>query len=64
MVDNFIVCREYDISSAVLQREEVSELQWATPEEIGRLQREGRFFRYRQFALVAGYVGRHTPARC
>ena len=59
IVENFIVCREYDAASAVLQPEEVSELRWATPAEIRLLQREGRFFRYFHLDMVENYMARH-----
>lgn len=62
IVENFIVCREYDVETAVLQREEVSALRWASPAEIRQLQRQGRFFNYLQFDRVESYVTRHTRA--
>lgn len=62
IVENFIVCREYDAQTAVLQREEVSALRWAAPAEIRLMQRQGRFFRYLRFDRVEDFVARHTEA--
>lgn len=62
LVENFVVCREFDIASAALQPGEVSALRWAATEEIRCLRRQGRFFPYRIFDRLADYVARHIPA--
>lgn len=62
IVENFIVCREYEAETAVLQQEEVSALRWASPEEIRRMQRQGVFFHYVHFDRVEDFVARRTRA--
>nr|UWI48975.1 NUDIX domain-containing protein [Clostridioides difficile] len=44
--DVYLVKKEYDISNAILQKEEVSDIKWVSTDEIRQLLKEGLFFEY------------------
>lgn len=44
--DVYLVKKEYDISNAILQKEEVSDIKWVSTGEIRQLLKEGLFFEY------------------
>ncbi len=41
--DVYLVKKEYDISKAILQEEEVSDIKWVSTDEIRQLLKEGLF---------------------
>ncbi|MCC0631490.1 NUDIX domain-containing protein [Clostridioides sp. ZZV15-6388] len=44
--DVYLVKKEYDVSNAILQKEEVSDIKWVSTGEIRQLLKEGLFFEY------------------
>ncbi|MGO1043974.1 hypothetical protein ACTPEO_14650 [Clostridioides difficile] len=44
--DVYLVKKEYDVSNAILQKEEVSDIKWVSTSEIRQLLKEGLFFEY------------------
>lgn len=56
IMDNYIVLQEFDIESAALQVEEVSEIKWATLQEVKQMTDKGEFFKYKEFQDVIRYI--------
>ncbi|MCC0635366.1 MULTISPECIES: NUDIX hydrolase [unclassified Clostridioides] len=44
--DVYLVKKEYDVSNAILQKEEVSDIKWVSTGEIRQLLKKGLFFEY------------------
>lgn len=44
--DVYFVKKEYDISKAILQEEEVSDIKWVSTDRIRQLIKDGLFFEY------------------
>lgn len=59
IMDNYIVIQEFDIRSAVLQSEEVSEIKWASLEEIEHMIKNKTFFEYPELPYVVDFINNH-----
>lgn len=56
IMDNYIVVQEFNISSAVLQEEEVSGIKWVSLEELERMLKKKEFFKYTEMPYVIEFI--------
>lgn len=56
IMDNYIVLQEFDLSSAVLQVEEVSGIKWASLHEVERMLKKKEFFQYTEMSYVIEFI--------
>ena len=56
IMDSYIVVQEFDISRAVLQLEEVSDIRWITLDELGDMVKNKRFFNYMELPYVTNFI--------
>ncbi|MCC0650196.1 NUDIX domain-containing protein, partial [Clostridioides sp. ZZV15-6598] len=54
--DVYLVKKEYDVSNAILQKEEVSDIKWVSTSEIRQLLKEGLFFEYPEIYDLSLYT--------
>lgn len=55
-VDNFITVQDFDISKAVLQMEEVSEIKWVTVKELKTMVNNNEFYKYPELPYLFNYI--------
>ena len=59
IMDNYIVFQDFDISSAVLQKEEVSEIKWVSLDELKDMVIRNEFYKHRELSYVIDYINNH-----
>lgn len=59
IMDDYAVVQDFDISSAVLQSEEVSEIKWVSLDEIKPMVEKKIFFEYTEFPYVIDFISNH-----
>lgn len=60
IMDNYIVHKEFDVSSAVLQTEEVSEIKWVSLDEVLVMVNKGEFYKHRELPYVIEYIKNYS----
>lgn len=58
--ENFVVQQDFDIKDAVLQAEEVSDVQWVSLEKLQAMVTNREFYRYPEFYDVVHFVDERT----
>lgn len=61
--ENFIVQQEFDLENAVLQLEEVSALQWVTPQQLKQMADERKFYQYPELTDVFNFLEQRAKRR-
>ena len=56
IMDNYIVMQEFNISSAILQVEEVSDLKWVSLNELEDMVKNKTFFNYAELSYVIKFI--------
>ena len=53
--ENFVVEQDFDVNDAVLQQEEVSQIQWVTVSQLKQMAGRREFYRYPEFFDVVRF---------
>lgn len=61
--ENFVVEQDFDISNAVLQEEEVSDVMWATVGQLKQMAGRREFYRYPEFFDVVRFLEKRAAYR-
>ena len=63
IMDSYIVVQEFDTSSAVLQAEEVSEIQWVSLNKLEHMVNDKSFFKYQELPYVINFINNRKSIR-
>jgi len=63
IMDSYIIVQEFDTSSAVLQAEEVSEIQWVSLNKLEHMVNDKSFFKYQELPCVINFISNHKSIR-
>ena len=61
IMDNYIVVQEFNISSAVLQSEEVSEIKWVSLDELQYMVKNKDCFEHLELPDVINFISNYKP---
>lgn len=59
LMDNYVVIQEFDVSCAVLQEEEVSEIKWVSLEKLIKMVENKDFFQYPELPYLIKFINSH-----
>lgn len=59
IMDNYIATQEFNIASAILQQEEVSEIKWVSLDELECMVRRNEFYKHRELPYVINYINNY-----
>ena len=62
-MDSFIVMHEFNISSTVLQTEEVGDIQWVSLPELERMVNDKVFLNYQELPYVINFINKCKSIR-
>ncbi|MCB2292138.1 NUDIX domain-containing protein [Clostridium algoriphilum] len=63
IMDSYIIVQEFDVSSAVLQAEEVSDIQWVSLDQLEHMIEDKSFFKYEELPYVIKFINNYKLIR-
>jgi len=63
IMDSYIIVQEFDTLSAVLQKEEVSDIRWVSLYELEHMVKDKSFFKYLELPYVINFINNYRSIR-